>query len=486
MARARVAVIGAGFGGLSAAIALAASGMSVTVLEAAPEVGGKAGTVSIDGATLDTGPSVLTMPEVFDELFALAGSSLAEEVTLIHPTPAARYAWPDGVSVDLHVHLPQTLASVREALGPDAEAQLAGFMAYAERVWGAAEPRFVRGPAPTVWSLLSAGAMRDLLTIDPLRTMDAAIRAYVRDPYLRDVLWRFATYAGSDPRRAPATLSCIAHVELALGGYGVSGGIGMLVQALARTARRLGVEIRLQEPVRAVRVAHGRVTGVETDRGVVEASIVVSNAETRHLLGVLLAGRPMPPAATSTSGWNAIVAATRTSDRAGHTVLFPRTYDHEFRDLFDRHQTPHDPAVYACAQGVTHANPGWPEHEPLFLMVNTPPVADGAPDDADAFGALEEHVMGRLVANGLIETGDTIRWRRTPGGLAMRFPHSGGALYGRAHDGPWAALARPSNRVRGIRGLYVASGTAHPGGGLPLAALSGRAAAAAAVQDSAS
>lgn len=479
----RVAVIGAGIGGLSAAIALASSGMSVTVLERASVVGGKAGTVEIDGVVCDTGPSVLTMPEVFDELFRMAGSSLADEVELVHPDPAARYLWPDGVSVDLHVHLPETLASVRQALGADAEAQLAAYMAYAANVWEAAEPRFVRGRAPSMWSFFSPGALRDLVAIDPLRSMDAAIRAKVREPHLRDVLLRFATYAGSDPRRAPATLSCIAHVELALGGFGVAGGIHALVGALARTAERLGVELQTGRAVRVVRVERGRVVGVDTDQGAFDAEVVVSNAETRHLLGTLLPGRSTPRPATSTSGWNAIVAATRTPGRAGHTVLFPNVYDHEFRDLFDRNLAPDEPAVYACAQGVTHANPGWEAQEPLFVMVNAPPLADGAEEDGERFRSLEAHVLERLSGSGLTAAGDPVRWRRTPGGLAERFPGSGGALYGRAHDGPWAALSRPGNRVSGVRGLYVASGTAHPGGGLPLAALSGRAAAAAVQED---
>lgn len=482
MGEPRAVVIGAGMGGLSAAIALAASGVSVTVLEQASEPGGKAGVVEIDGVRCDTGPSVLTLPEVFDELFAMAGTTLADQVELVHPDPAARYRWPDGTAVDLHVHLPGTLASVREALGAGAEAELASYMEYAGRIWRAAEPRFVRGPAPSVWSLFSPGALRDVLAIDPLRSMEAAIRSRVRNRYVRDILLRFATYAGSDPRRAPATLSCIAHVELALGGFGVAGGIGALVDALVRTAVMLGVDLQLDEPVDEVRVERGRVVGVRTAGGrTIDARIVVSNAESRHLLGALLPGRPTPPHATSTSGWNAIVAATRQADRAGHTVLFPEVYDHEFRDLFDRSRTPEDPAIYACAQAVTHRSPGWPGEEPLFVMVNTPPVPDGAPEDG--FHDLEAAVHRRLVQAGLVQATDPVRWRRTPRGLARRFPGSGGALYGRAHDGPFAALGRPGNRVRGVHGLYVASGSAHPGGGLPLAALSGRAAAAAAQQD---
>jgi 1-hydroxycarotenoid 3,4-desaturase len=308
--------------------------------------------------------------------------------------------------------------------------------------------------------------------------MAGAIRRRVRSPHIRDVLLRFATYAGSDPRRAPATLGCITHVEMALGGYGVAGGIGALVRAMVRVAERQGVELRLGEPVEQVLVSAGRATGVRTPRGELPAEVVVSNAEVAHLHADLL-GRKAPAAPTSTSGWNAIVRAA-VADRAAHTVLFPATYGDEFVDLFDRRRVPRDPALYVCAQRLAHAREGWPGEEPLFLMVNAPPVGAGEEPDAEA---LEATSMRRLREAGLVDAGARVLWRRTPRGLAERFPRSQGALYGAAHDGPTAALFRPSNRVSGVGGLFVASGTAHPGGGLPLVALSGRAAANEALRD---
>jgi 1-hydroxycarotenoid 3,4-desaturase len=477
----RAVVIGAGIGGLSAAIALAAGGLQVTVVEAGPAPGGKAGTATIDGVEVDTGPSVLTMPDVFQDLLRLAGTTLDDEIQLLHPSPAFRYRWPDGATLDLHHALDDTLASVRAALGAAAEAELAAYLAYAGRIWDVAAPRFVRGPAPRVASMLSVGALRDVWRIDPLRSMAGAIRARVREPHLRDVLLRYATYAGSDPRRAPATLGCIAHVELALGGYGVAGGIAALVRALVRAAERLGVTVRLGEPVRGVIVRGGRACGVVTDRGALEAEVVVSNAEVAHLHGALL-GRGEPPAPTSTSGWTAIVRAAGRDDRVAHTVLFPRDYEREFVDLFDARRVPEDPTVYVCAQRVCHRRDGWGAEEPLFVMVNAPPVGE-APEDAELAVRLGAQVLERLRGAGLADASARVVWSRTPAGLAEAFPGSRGALYGAAHDGPMAALRRPGNRVAGVAGLYVASGSAHPGGGLPLAALSGRAAAHAALED---
>lgn len=468
-------MIGAGVGGLAAAIDLAARGWRVTVLEAAAEPGGKAGTTVLDGVEVDTGPSVLTLPEVFDEILRLAGTSLPDEIELVRPSPAFRYVWPDGAVVDAHVDLDATLASVGAALGPAARDELAAFVAYAGRVWRVAERRFVRGRPPTWLDVVSPSAIVDLMAIDPLRSMAAAIRGRIREPHLRDLLLRYATYAGSDPRRAPATLNCIAHVELALGGFGVRGGIAALVRALVRAAESVGVEVRTGEPVVGVDVAAGRVLGARTARGPVGAEVVVCNADAAYVAD-LVPGLSRVAAPTSTSGWTAIVRAA-IGPRIAHTVLFPARYEDEFVDLFERRRVPEDPTVYACAQRVCHGRAAWPDGEPVFVMVNAPP------DEAGDLAAMDGAVLARLRAAGLAADGDRVVWRRTPRELAARFPGSGGALYGAAHDGPMTSFRRAGNRVPGVRGLYLAGGSVHPGGGLPLAALSGRAAARAAWED---
>lgn len=478
--RRRAVVVGAGLGGLAAAIRLAARGWVVEVVEAHGSAGGKAGTAEVDGVVFDTGPSVLTLPEVFDATFRDAGSRLADVVELVSPSPAFRYHWPDGVTLDVEVDPGRTLDQVGAALGPAARDQLARFLTTAARIWDAAAPRFVFGPAPRVGALLSLSALRDVAAIDPLRRMGRAIDAQVTEPHLRDVLRRYATYNGSDPRVAPATLNCIAHVELALGGYGVRGGVSALVRALVAAADRLGVRFRFGEGVERIDVEGGSVRGVTTARGRIPADVVVSNAEAAHTLGALVPGGPGAPVPTSTSGWTAVARAAP-RPRAAHTVWFPPDYAEEFVDLFDRDRVPATPTVYACAGAVAHDAPRWPGHEPLFVMVNAPPdVPRATRTDWDV---LEAEVRAGLVARGALAPDDTFVWRRAPHELAARFPGSRGALYGAASNGPGAAFRRPANRVRGIRGLYLAGGSAHPGGGMPLCVASGRAAADAAVED---
>ncbi|MBI4952485.1 MAG: phytoene desaturase [Myxococcales bacterium] len=493
-----VVVVGGGVGGLAAAIELAAAGERVLVLEAADRPGGKAGTVTLDGVEVDTGPSVLTLPHVFDELCALAGTRLRDELALRAPEPAFRYLWPDGVALDVHVAREATLASVEHTLGAGAARELAGFLRYAERLWSTAAPAFVYGDAPSLGRLVARGpgVVRELVRIDPLRSLAGAIRARVREPHLRTLLLRYATYNGSDARRAPATLGCIAHVELALGGYGVEGGMYELVRALVRVAERAGATLRLGAPVaRILRHADGSVRGVALVGGEhILAPRVVSNADPAHLATALLGERPRHglrlPRTPSTSGYTAILKAARrpggatsaaapvaAQARVAHTVLVPGDYGAELSDLFDRDAPPADPTVYLCAAEACHGRRGWADHEPVFVMANAPAEpATGARDEA-TWPALRERVMRRLLASGLAGDGDELVWERTPADLALRFPGSRGALYGAASNDRSAAFRRPANAVAAIPGLFVASGGAHPGGGLPLAALSGRAAA---------
>ena len=478
-----VLVVGAGVGGLAAALALTARGLPVRVLEAGHRPGGKVGTARVDGVTVETGPSVLTLPEVFVGLFARAGLRFDEVVGLRRLDPGFRYRFADGCTLEVAHDPEDTLARVRSALGPAAESELAAFLAYSRRIWEAAAPNFVTGPAPT-WAAMAGLAMRHpraLLSVDPLRSMAAGIDRHVRDPYLRTVLRRYATYNGSDPRTAPATLNCIAHVELSMGGFGVQGGIAALVSALVSAIEDRGGVIECGAAVERLLVEADAVTGVALSRGGWRRGrAVVVNADVGWLRdgGLPGAGRRLPPAAApSMSGWTGVLRASRRADRLPHEVLFPRDYGAEFADIFDRDRPPEVPTVYLCAQERCHGLAGWADAEPVFVMANAPAEPAGSARAPEVWAALEDAVEKQVRSAGLWAEGDTMVWRRSPTDLAAEFPGSRGAIYGAASNDRLAAFRRPPNRVRGMGGLYLASGSAHPGGGLPMAALSGLAAA---------
>lgn len=484
--RVDVAVVGAGIGGLTAAILLGAAGLRVLVIERGSRVGGKAGMQIIDGIEVDTGPSLLTLPGVFEQVFAAAGRDFHRVVELVRPQPAFHYAFADGTDLWLHHDPELSAAAVGHCLSAAAGQEFRDYLAHARAIWEAAAPHFVFAEAPRMGRLLELGPSRwaRFTRVDALSRLEQGIGRRVRDPRLRDLFRRFATYSGSDVRQAPGTLACIAHVELVLGAYGVKGGLHALALALEEAARAVGVEFAFRSTVEEVLLERGAVVGVRIDDQVeVRTPHVVLNADA-DAIGAGLFGDELqrahgrvPSGASSMSAYTGIVRARRRRGRSAHTVLFPADYSSEFVDIFDHARVPRTPAIYVCALEPAHGRAGWEEDEPLFVMINAPALsAFGAYEPSDA---IRTRVLQALLARGQIQAGDEMVWWRTPGDLAREFPGSRGALYGAAFHGPWAAFRRPDNESECVKGLFLASGSAHPGGGVPLAAQSGKQAAAA-------
>ncbi len=480
-------MIGAGIGGLSAAIRLAADGHHVTVYEANPQVGGKMSEITAAGFRWDAGPSVITMRHVLADLFHAAGRRLEDYLTLDPVEPLTRYFYPDGTVLDASRDISR-MASQIEALEPrDVEGYLA-YLAYAARIHRITGPQFIYNDPPSIAGLLINTPPTEWLAVDPLRTMHGAIRSFVRTPHLRQLLGRFATYVGADPYRAPATLNVIAHVEMTGGVWYPRGGIYTIAEALRRVAEELGVIIETNCRVEGIEVAGDRVRGVRlADGRTMTADAVIANVDVQTVYRDLLPDLPavrrerakLDRLEPSVSGFVMLLGVRGTYDRlAHHNIFFSRDYRAEFRDIFDDGLPPSDPTIYITATSKTDPDHAPAGHENWFVLVNAPPLSDryNWGNQADAYA---EHVLDVLAGRDGIDVRDQIVVQQvlTPREIASMSGAWRGALYGTSSNDRMAAFRRPPNRSEAVRGLYFAGGTVHPGGGVPMVMLSGAAAA---------
>jgi phytoene desaturase len=477
----RVVVIGAGLGGLSAAARLAAAGHEVTVCEQSGAVGGKMGRHTQDGFTWDTGPSLLTMPAVFEELFAQTGAPLDSVIELEPVEPIARYRFPDGTVLEASTDIDAFCAQLDERLEPGSGDDWRGFLDHAGAIWAAVEGPFLRSPLRGAATLArQAVRVRDLITVGPHRSLRALGLRHLRDWRLRMHLDRYATYTGSDPRRAPAALAVIPYLEQTQGAWFVQGGLHCLVEAVAQRATERGARLRTHADVVAVAVSAGRVTGVRlADGESLPADIVVANADADHLYRDLLprrharsALRRLDAATPSLSGFALLLGLRGTTPAsAHHTVLFGRHYDAEFDAIFGAHPRPvADPTIYVAAPGDPHLAP--PGSEAWFVLVN---AARHGPVDWDSPGLAAEyaeHIVSVLAARDVpITSRITSQAIITPADLQRRTRAAGGSIYGTSSNGPRSAFLRPGN-VGAVPGLFLVGGSSHPGGGMPLVTLS--------------
>lgn len=482
---ARIVVVGAGVGGLAAAARLAVTGHQVTVLERADTVGGKLGRYRHDtaegGWLFDTGPSLLTLPQVFHDLFEATGAKLDEYLDLVPLDPIVRHVFPGGgPALDSCADPAEFAARIGAAFGDRAAADWQRLWQRAARVWAASQ-RDILGRAIDSPRDLAALAWRlgDLAAIAPGRTLRGLGRRQLSDLRLRMLLDRYATYTGADPRRAPAALVAVPYAELTYGGWYLRGGLGTLADALLSRCLDLGVVVRTGATVTRIDAAGGRVHGVRVAGAAapLPADVVVANVDALTLYRDLLPSPRRLAGLTdrSLAGFVLLLGVRGDSGLAHHNVFFPRDYDAEFDAVFGapgrgvRARPAVDPTVFVTVADDPAVRPDG--HEAWFVLVNA--ARQGTAADAVDWRrtGLAEAYADRIL-DVLAERGVDVRGRlvfreiRTPADLDAATGAPGGAIYGTA-----GGLLRPANRGPAA-GLWLVGGSTHPGGGLPMVTLS--------------
>ena len=484
--REKAVVIGAGMGGLASAIRLAAMGLAVTVVDSAALPGGKARALPTSAGPADTGPTVLTMRAEFDDLFALAGQRLDDHLTLIAQPILARHWWKDSPTLDLFPEAEANVEAIRAFAGDREAVAFARFDAQASALLAAFDGPVMRAAKPDLLTIARTAATQPRLwpALLPGVSLERLLRVHFRDPRLVQLFARYATYVGGRPRHAPSVLALIWRAEAA-GVWAVEGGMHSLAAALARLAETMGVRFLYATRARRIVRQQGRVTGVEVEGGhTLPCRHCVFNGDPGALTGGLLgdaASKAIPRARTEPRSLSAHVwafaAKPHGADLVHHNVFFSDDPRAEFGPI-GAGKMPDQPTLYICAQDrIPAPAPGLERFE---IILNAP-SGFHAPPDEDSQCRLRTFPRLRDFGLTFSPSPDAQALTR-PSDLARLYPGSQGAIYGRSPEGLLAAFQRPTAATR-LAGLYLAGGGAHPGAGVPMAALSARHAAEAIRQD---
>jgi len=478
----RVAVIGGGLGGLSSAVRLAKLGFDVTLFEENSSLGGKMNQFRSNGFRFDTGPSLLTMPFVVDELLEFAGLQPRTVIDYIPLDPICRYFYPDGAVLDARPDAHQMEEEIAK-VAPDDVTGFSRFLSYSRKIYETTADLFLWNPVHD-FSLkrfpLYLKSLFGLRNIDSLRTVHQAVSSFFDEPKLIQLFDRYATYNGSNPFEAPATLNIIPYVEFGLGGYYISGGMYRLVEVLEDLATSLGVTIRRESRVEKILHSDRRINGVRVDGQLKPAKYVICNADVVTAYNQLLDGMPrkqqkMNDLEPSLSGIVFLWGKRGISPRLKHhNIFFSGDYKREFRQLFQDLDAPDDPTVYVSISSKTDPDHAPQGYENWFVLVNMP-YMNGTQNWSDIIDHTRRQVLEKLREHDLdiapdIEMEQVV----TPADFFHRYGSNMGSIYGISSNDKKTAFQRHANRSRDIRGLYFSGGSVHPGGGIPLVLLSGR------------
>ena len=463
-------VIGAGLGGLAAAIRLARAGHAVEIWEKNDAPGGKLKEISRDGFRWDTGPSLLTMPHVLRELFAAAGERMEDHLELVRLDSACRYFWTDGTVID-------------EDAAFWARPEVAKFLEYARGIYELSGEAYLTRPPGDFWRAFTwgnLGKLRHLGKVVTMRTLAQEVERRMADPHLRQIFLRFATYNGSSPFLTPATFNIIPYVESEFGAWYVRGGMARIVTALTALARRQGVTFRFNTTA----TGWNGIEATAQDGSRSRADSLICNGDVLSAQNGFLSGLFSAQAREkalvpdlSTSGFILFLGVRGSESRLGHhNIFFSDDYPQEFTEIHGEKISPHEPTIYISVSSRTDPNHAPKDHANYFVLINAPARDPRQPWTASEAAGYRDVVIKRLARFGFADLPKRIVSERifTPSDFAARDLAHHGSLYGWASHSIRTSLFRPSLRAPGARNVFFTGGTTHPGGGIPLVLLSGK------------
>lgn len=475
MEKERVAVVGAGIGGLATAIRLVAKGYDVEVYEKSERGGGKIGEIREGSYRFDTGPSLFTLPQLLEELFDAAGTPQGNRLPYNSLSDVCQYFFSDGRSIKVPAE-PGSFASLAEQQLDEPASGVAGYLTRAGKLYELTSAVFLFSPFQKLRSLFRKENLPVGLRLHKLKahtTLHRHNRRSFKQKNTIQLFDRYATYNGSSPYKAPATLMMIAHLEHNLGAWFPGGGMRSIIRVLVQEAERLGVRFHYNTEVHEIIISNRLAIGVRTEEAKHYFDHVVSNADIFHTYKSLLPDCKLPRflrgKELSTSAVIFYWGVNQTHPEMGlHNILFSEDYRMEFRHLYGKGSEYHDPTIYIYISSKENPSDAPEGGENWFVMVNA--VPDYGQYNQTSIETIREIILQKIkkrlgadLQNHIVS--ENIN---TPMTLSENTNAHHGALYGTASNSMWSAFLRHPNFSRRIKNLWFTGGTVHPGGGIPL------------------
>lgn len=471
----KAAVIGSGIGGLAIAVRLAVKGWDVTVFEKNEHPGGKISEIRTKGFRFDTGPSLFTLPELAEKLFALCGEKMSDYLPYKLLENNCRYFFTDGSVFDF-VHDKEKLKKEISEKTTENPENIFRRLRKSEEMYRVSAPVFLFSSFMK-FSNFTTPAYKQILfqlhKLDFFRTIHQANAADFSDPRFVQLFDRYATYNGSNPYKAPATLNMIAHLENNLGAFFPEKGIYAIAHNIYQLALRKGVNFRLNTLVEKIIVENSTATGLLSNGQTEDFSLIVSDADCRHVAENMLDKHPLNKRLQRTEQSSSALIfywgiSKQFPELDVHNILFSGDYKTEFRKISTEKIITDDPTVYIFISSKVCPDDAPEGCENWFVMINTPPHNKNLTDEviAETRKNIIDKINRRLGTD--IEKLIVCEDRATPLTIEKNTLSKNGALYGSSSNSMFAAFLRHPNMLRGIKNLYFTGGSVHPGGGIPL------------------
>lgn len=477
-----VLVVGGGAGGLSSAVLLQSSGFQVTVLEKNENPGGKLSADTMDGYVFDNGPSILTLPGVLRELFALTGKPLEDYLELVELDPQWRCFFNDGSHFDFRAREDSML----EEVGRIAPKDVDGFRKLyqkARELYRISEDNFFFRDLGNVLDVIVAKrgqtrpieALKLALAIEPLKTYSSLVETYIKSPQLKQALEHLPQYVGSSPFLAPAILGCLIYVQFEKGCWYPMGGMNKISEALAKRFNELGGHIVTNAVVERIYEDGNSLRGVETQDGKLwTADEYVFNMD-MNSVKEKMKQRAADEQSLACSGVTVFLGLKKKVEGlAHHNFFFSQSHEAEFRDIYER-RIPHlDPTIYVCAPTKTDPGVAPAGKENIFLLIHAPTL--NPKTDWDSYlPTYVDVVLKKLAKTGFDLEAHQIEVQkaRSPKDIGEKWGTYRGNIYGMASHGKMRGGFKVRNASSQFRNMQFAGGTVNPGAGVPMSIMSG-------------